>query len=1045
MANTVYLDKNYSFGGNQTNSIFNEGVATNYTSTVSIPNATDLKTLDVTVNIFDTSDQYLGLTLFAPSGDSFTLLDNQVPVVGGTANTGIGISGSNLGVKSYTMNNIATYAMGTTFDDNATRDIFDSTAAGTNSISGPAVGDYKPENFGTLDAFLAGELSKGINGTWTLQVNDTNKPPTTPPTTPNFLLNWSLSFGRATTPASLSSNGGDFPGRTSDNDVAIPGSGVVVKGGVTDSFSTAAPSSPVGIGPGVVMAQDNTLGAFSPFEGRIYVAFVGYYNVKVDGFQNPASNTDIFLSYSDDGGRSWSPATEVNNDSAVSQGTPGANENFNNVDQFTGLSQYQPAIAVDPTTGTVVLSWRDARNDPANTLVSTYITASIDGGNTFSPQVYANPQATATDAIDTLTQVSLGPDGDNATSTDNAANGQYGYGTSMGLAVYDGQLFPVWAGNLNLASLVNNVPAGNALGVYYRPMVISAGPRIVNSTMGPIPLSTGGLDGYEQAQQTGQLSFTVTFDRPINAPGGLTSFTPADVQVFYQDTTFGDPSVPLEVLTVTPVTASGVGPDDKFGYTRFKVTFSVNSQPGGASSGITNYTGTYSYLVAPDDGNGNPIVSQIPSFVNTEVAQPVIGPVASNQVPLRIPIQGTGGTGTADDFTTSTLAINGFNNQTITGVTVNLSLTHQNASDLTITLTAPDGQTGLVYQGAVNGPVTFSNQAFIVQGLNNGRVNGTYTLTIQDNAANNVGELTAWSVTVDSQQTSYVFQAGAPMDQNANGTTDENPLTLPGGYTGTTPGDVYAVPTPQLTAPITFTSAAYTGGVNTGGYILSPPFNQNTLPLIVTGPQVLTTQAVGTGGETSTTADNLISNDSTSQFNVTFDRPIQTSTFTPGQVLSIMGPHRLDPRPADLQLHRGRPVDRRRDLLGARHARLDPDDQHRRHAQYRRHHRLAQHRLQRGCRPHRGPGVAERDDDPALLGRRRLRRQELRQHRLQRLGGDLHRRGHGAFHRHLRPGVQPELRTRSPACKARSADGTWHAPDHQHPDRRHQPRSTPGR
>ena len=48
---------------------------------------------------------------------------------------------------------------------------------------------------------------------------------------------------------------------------------------------------------------------------------------------------------------------------------------------------------------------------------------------------------------------------------------------------------------------------------------------------------TATADGYQQAQQTGQLSFTVTFDRPINPPGINASFTTADVQVFYQDTT----------------------------------------------------------------------------------------------------------------------------------------------------------------------------------------------------------------------------------------------------------------------------------------------------------------------------------------------------------------------------------------------------------------------------------------------------------------------------------------------------------------------------
>ena len=72
------------------------------------------------------------------------------------------------------------------------------------------------------------------------------------------------------------------------------------------------------------------------------------------------------------------------------------------------------------------------------------------------------------------------------------------------------------------------------------------------------------------------------------------------------------------------------------------------------------------------------------------------------------------------------------------------------------------------------------------------------------------------------------------MDQNADGTADQNAVTTP--FTGLTPGDVYAAPTPQPTTPITFLGAAS---------ILNPPFNQNTLPLIVPGPQVLSTSVPG--------------------------------------------------------------------------------------------------------------------------------------------------------------------------------------------------------
>src|SRR5262249_37611208 len=67
---------------------------------------------------------------------------------------------------------------------------------------------------------------------------------------------------------------------------------------------------------------------------------------------------------------------------------------------------------------------------------------------------------------------------------------------------------------------------------------------------------------------------------------------------------------------------------------------------------------------------------------------------------------------------------------------------------------------------------------------------------------------------------------------------------------------------------------------------------QNTVPLIVTGPQVLSTQAVGSSGQTSTGSDNLLNDDKASQFKVTLDRPVKTSTFDASQVLSIMGPQR---------------------------------------------------------------------------------------------------------------------------------------------------------
>ena len=118
------------------------------------------------------------------------------------------------------------------------------------------------------------------------------------------------------------------------------------------------------------------------------------------------------------------------------------------------------------------------------------------------------------------------------------------------------------------------------------------------------------------------------------------------------------------------------------------------------------------------------------------------------------------------------------------------------------------------------------------------------------------------------------------MDQNADGTSDQNPLTTP--FTGLTPGDAYVVPTPQPITPVTFFGAFSSLGT-TG--IFSPPFDPNTLPLIVSGPVVASTSVPGGSG-----SDNLITDGTTSTLNVTFDRPMQVSSFTPDQVLQIMGP-----------------------------------------------------------------------------------------------------------------------------------------------------------
>ena len=836
MANSISPGQAYAFS-DTTGGIINAGTKTgptdtDFTQTISLSPSqiANLDSLNVNLGITDATDATLSVILFSPATvvggvtiqPYITLFAASTINVGGTQQTlnpNIrGITGTNVGVVSMGP------VVGTTFTDNASRSITDiNPVTAARGDTGPYIGNYTIEDDGfvsdpygrSLNSFLQTLLANGypVNGTWTLETIDNS---TAAPSTPAFVNYWTLNLSTGQ--------------EVDQNVVAVPSTFGVVNGGyaatviggptnngVAPVYPTTVPSSPISIGPGIVMASDNTLGSFSPYQGRIYAAFVGYYNVTIAGFKNPTTNTDIFLTYSDDGGRSWSEPVQVNDDDAQTDGYSGANNGLTNDDIVDGRTQFMPEIAVDPTTGTVVLSWRDARNDPSNARVATYITTSIDGGQTFSAQTYANPQATATDAITGATTV-LGPEPDNESSGNNKTDTAFGYGNQMGLAVFDGQLYPVWAGNFNLASVVNGAIQGPLLQIFYQPMVIAAGPRIVSSTQGPI------ADYYDTpgSPPGSPISFTVTFDRPIDPTAlGTPTFTPADVLVYYHDTTNGDPSIPLAVLSVTPVFSSGVGPDNKFGFTEFTVTFDPTTNADGTPSGITNFTGTYSYAVLPD-GNGTAISEPIRSFVATPVTLPTIGPVASRDVPLRVPTSGTGGSGTSDDLTISTINFNNanYNDATITSLTVNMTLDHQRDGDLFIEIIAPNGNATVLYEKPNDNGVNFVNTTFsdaaplsIVNGtapysnpngyqplqplanLIGSRVNGIYTLVIDDFEPNNIGTLQNWSITINSATTSFGVQAGAAMDQNADGTTDQNPLTTP--FTGLTPGDAYVVPNPQ--------------------------------------------------------------------------------------------------------------------------------------------------------------------------------------------------------------------------------------------------------
>lgn len=155
------------------------------------------------------------------------------------------------------------------------------------------------------------------------------------------------------------------------------------------------------IGPEANLAWDRTNG---PRRGRVYLVYT-------DELVDESSDTEIFVRFSDDNGTTWSGPVRVNDD-------PAGN----------GKSQFNPAIALDQTTGDVAVTWYDARNSPNNVTTQVFGSVSRDGGLTWAANV----------------QISAGTS--NATVS---AVGNFNYGDYDKMDFHGGVFYRTWADNSN--------------------------------------------------------------------------------------------------------------------------------------------------------------------------------------------------------------------------------------------------------------------------------------------------------------------------------------------------------------------------------------------------------------------------------------------------------------------------------------------------------------------------------------------------------------------------------------------------------------------
>lgn len=125
--------------------------------------------------------------------------------------------------------------------------------------------------------------------------------------------------------------------------------------------------------------------------------------------ETATNGTDIFVARSTNLGATWSAPERVNDDP-------------------TGVrkDQFNQWLSVDPASGSINLSWNDARNDPADVKTDIFFAQSTNGGASFASNVKVTTAMT-----------------DESAANPNADAGNQ-YGDYEGIVAFNGIIHPIW-------------------------------------------------------------------------------------------------------------------------------------------------------------------------------------------------------------------------------------------------------------------------------------------------------------------------------------------------------------------------------------------------------------------------------------------------------------------------------------------------------------------------------------------------------------------------------------------------------------------------
>jgi hypothetical protein len=149
----------------------------------------------------------------------------------------------------------------------------------------------------------------------------------------------------------------------------------------------------------------------SAYYGRLYVAFSDFPTGVSSG-----TNTNIYVTTSSNGGTTWTPRVKANDD-------------------LGSATHFFPWLAVDPTDGSVNVSWYDTRADANNRRTQLYYARSSNGGTTFENNLLVTDGGSSW-----VNHVSYSDE----SSLDNSFFNSNQYGDYSGIVAINRQVHPFW-------------------------------------------------------------------------------------------------------------------------------------------------------------------------------------------------------------------------------------------------------------------------------------------------------------------------------------------------------------------------------------------------------------------------------------------------------------------------------------------------------------------------------------------------------------------------------------------------------------------------